>query len=92
MGDVKRKYGERQQAHLQIPRSAMAAHESAGELGAAPAKAREHMKAIYVSVSNHYEGFSPATIRTLAEFLGESVVLPETCAPKPEKPGQLTLL
>ena len=92
MGDVKRKYGS-DSKFIHKYREVLWPRTKALESWALRLqKQRENVKAIYVSVSNHYEGFSPATIHTLAEFLGESIVLPETCAPKPDKPGQLTLL
>lgn len=92
MGDVKRKYGGDSKRlfkyrEVQWPR-AKALESWALRLS----KHVESVKEIYVSVSNHYEGFSPATMRTLAGLLGETVVLPETAGARPEKAGQLTLL
>jgi len=57
-------------------------------------KQAEHIKAIYILCSNHYEGFAPETCRRLGERLGVEITLPSPADPVPagKGPRQLRLL
>jgi uncharacterized protein YecE (DUF72 family) len=57
-------------------------------------KQAEHVKTIYLLVSNHYEGFAPITCRAIAHHLGIEITIPDLAAPEPEREGlrQMKLL
>jgi uncharacterized protein YecE (DUF72 family) len=57
-------------------------------------KQAEHVKAIYLFVNNHYEGFAPVTCRQLGARLGLDFTLPPTAVPEPAPSGprQMKLL
>lgn len=57
-------------------------------------KQAEHVKAIYVFVNNHYEGFAPATCQALGARLGIGIAPPPTALPDPAPgaPRQMELL
>jgi len=57
-------------------------------------KQAERVKAIYIFVNNHYEGFAPLTCRIIAGRLGVEIVLPDFTDPEPDSkaPRQMKLL
>jgi uncharacterized protein YecE (DUF72 family) len=94
MGDLERKYlpsGQRLHHYreLQWPRDVALENWAARIRQAAGGHAR-----IFAAVSNHYEGFAPATARRLGERLGFSFPSPGTAdgEDRPADGGQLELL
>jgi uncharacterized protein YecE (DUF72 family) len=94
MGDQKTKYGaggKRVFRYKELLWSRAAAIESwAVRLH----KQAEHVKAIYILCSNHYEGFAPVTCREIGARLGVEITLPATAVAEPpaKGPRQMKLL
>ncbi len=94
MGDLKNKYGAGGQRIFKY-REVMWSRALAIESWAVRLhKQAEHVKNIYVLCSNHYEGFAPATCRTLGARLGLDFDLPAAATPEPaaKGPRQMKLL
>jgi len=95
MGDLKNKYVGSGQRRFRYTKTMWPRTGAVESWAVRLKKHLETVSDIYVSVSNHFEGFAPATMRRLAESLGEEVALPprNASAEMLETDGkQLTLL
>jgi uncharacterized protein YecE (DUF72 family) len=94
MGDLRTKYdtaGNRRYQYKEVmwPRSL-----AIGSWGVRLQRHSESAKDIYILCSNHYEGFAPATCKSLGAELGLDFPLPGETAPNPPPgaPKQMKLL
>jgi uncharacterized protein YecE (DUF72 family) len=94
MGDLKTKYGPGGKRVFQYKERLWSRAAAIESWAVRLHKQAEHVKAIHILCSNHYEGFAPVTCRELGARLGVEITLPPTVAPEPgpKGPRQMTLL